>query len=443
MPNSAVRIDLSHMSDKQKAFFLARERYVAYGGARAGGKSWALRHKAILLALNYPGIKMLLLRRTYKDLERNHVREIAPILDGFASYSRQDKLFRFPGGSMLEMGYCDAESDVLQYQGQEYDVIFIDEATQFTEYQFSTLTACVRGANDFPKRMYLTCNPGGVGHEWVKRLFVSKRYKENENPSDYRFIAATVYDNRVFLQKDPEYVNALNALPNGLREAWRDGNWDMLAGRYFTEFDRSIHVIDPFKIPSHWRRYRAIDYGLDCLACVWIAVDEEGRYYLYREYAKSDMTIGQGAAEIVDLSKGEKIEYTVAPTDIWARSQESGKTKADLFREGGILLPRGNNDREAGWLAVKELLRQRDGDSRLKIFSSCREIIECIPALQIDMQKPTDCSTEPHDITHLPDALRYFALCYVTPSPGKTDPLSPIAKHEKRLIAANKKSKRR
>ena len=434
-----VSLDLSHMSDKQERFMLARRRYVAYGGARAGGKSWALRHKAVLLAINYPGIKMLLLRRTYKDLERNHVRELEPMLRGFAHYSRQEKLFTFPGGSILELGYCAGENDVLQYQGQEYDIIFIDEATQFTEFQFSTLTACLRGANDFPKRMYLTCNPGGVGHEWVKRLFVSKRYKQGEKAEEYEFIAATVFDNKVFLEKDPGYVDALNSLPNGLREAWRDGNWDMLAGRYFSEFDRSVHVVEPFDIPPHWRRYRGIDYGLDCLACVWVAADELGGYYVYREYAKSDKTISEGAEEIAALSCGEHIEYTVAPSDLWARSQESGKCKADLFRSGGLPLVKGSNNREAGWLAVKELLRPVGGESRLKIFESCTDLIEYLPALQRDAQRPTDCMTEPHDITHLPDALRYFALGYAGNASAEEKELSPIARHRQRLARQARK----
>ena len=447
----AVTLDLRRMSDKQKRFFLAKKKFVAYGGARAGGKSWALRHKAVLLALNNPGIKILLLRRTYKDLERNHVRELAPMLRGLAHYSKQDKLFTFPNGSLLELGYCAAESDVDQYQGQEYDIIFIDEATQFTEYQFSTLTACLRGANDFPHRMYLTCNPGGVGHEWVKRLFITRRYEPGEDPDEYEFIPATVFDNQVFLEKDPGYVNTLNSLPEGLREAWRDGNWDMLAGRYFTEFDRSVHVVEPFAIPAHWRRYRAIDYGLDCLACVWIAVDELDGCWLYREYAQSDKPIGIGAGEITALSDDDgHIEYTVAPSDLWSRSQESGKCKADLFREAGLTLMKGSNNREAGWLAVKEMLEVKTSGSgsgpdsktaRLHIFSSRVNIIEHLPALQRDQKHPTDCMTEPHNITHLPDALRYFALTYTTPADAPRQELSAIGRHEQRLLRHMKNKK--
>ena len=423
MPNS-LHIDISAANPKQIAFFKARERFVAYGGARGGGKSWAVRQKALLLALRYAGIKILILRRTYPDLQENHINDLQKMLHGFARYVDKRKVFDFPNKSIIKLGYCASESDVLQYQGQEYDVIFIDEATQFTEYQFQTLTACLRGANDFPKRMYLTCNPGGVGHEWVKRLFISRKYRNNERPQDYVFIAATVFDNKVLLEKDPDYVNMLNNLSDGLRQAWRDGNWDMLAGQYFSEFDRAVHVVEPFPLPQHWKRYRSIDYGLDCCACIWAAVSELGDIVIYREYAAPDKVISDGAEDIVRLSvdddgKPERIEYTVAPSDLWARSQESAKSKAELFREHGLDLIKGNNNRETGWLAIKELLKVRESDgeknARMTIFKNCVGLIENLPALQHDAKRPTDCLTEPHEITHLPDALRYFCLQYITP----------------------------
>ncbi len=413
-------IDLSQCSDKQLMFLSSKKRYVGYGGARGGGKSWALRKKITLLSMRYNGIKILLLRRTYAELKENHINTLLDELKGIATYKDSDKVFTFRNGSKIKLGYCDSERDVLQYQGQEYDIICMDEATQFTEFQFQSLTACLRGANDFPKRFYITCNPGGVGHEWVKRLFISKRYKESENPDDYEFISATVFDNRVLLEKDKGYVNMLNNLDDKLRQAWRDGNWDMLAGQYFSMFDRSVHVIEPFPIPSHWQKYRAIDYGLDCLACVWVAIDELGNYYVYREYAESDKIISEGAGDIASRSEGESIQYTVAPSDLWARSQESAKSKADIFRENGLTLIKGNNNREAGWLALAELLKpittDEGSESRLKIFSTCVNLIEYIPALQRDNKKPTDCMTEPHNITHLPDALRYFCLQRTQPS---------------------------
>jgi phage terminase large subunit len=442
MPDNEIVIDISTMNPKQEAFFKARSRFVGYGGARGGGKSWAVQHKGPLMAVHFAGIKILILRRTYKDLERNHVRALEPLLKGIARYSRQDKCFYFPNGSILELGYCASEADVLQYQGQEYDIIFIDEATQFTEYQYETLTACLRGANSFPKRMYLTCNPGGVGHEWVKRLFISRKYKGTENPDDYEFIHATVFDNKVLLENDPGYVNMLNNLSDGLRQAWRDGNWDMLAGQYFSEFDRNVHVVEPFAIPEHWKRYRAIDYGLDCLACLWIAIDERGDYYVYREYAESDKTISNGAEDILGLSENENILYTVAPDDLWARTQESAKSKAVLFSEAGLSLLKGSRNREAGWLAVKELLTVREKETRMHIFSTCTELIECLPALQRDSKKPTDCMTEPHDITHLPDALRYFCLQYTSPAkePDKRSQVEKaLAKHRKKVLGGKRR----
>ncbi len=429
-------VDISTANEKQKLFFKARERFVGYGGARGGGKSWALDNKLKLMALKFAGIKILLLRRTYKDLERNHVRVLRPQLRGVAVYNNQQKLFSFPNGSIIELGYCASESDVDQYQGQEYDIIAIDEATQFTEYQFETLTACLRGANDFPKRMYITCNPGGVGHEWVKRLFISRKYRLEEDPSDYRFIPATVFDNEVLLEKDPNYVKMLNNLSDGLRQAWRDGNWDMLAGQYFSEFDRCVHVIEPFEIPDNWKRYRTIDYGLDCLACLWIAIDERGDYYVYREYAESDKVISEGASDILSLSEGEKIIYTTAPDDLWSRSQETAKSKADIFRENGLSLFKASRNREAGWLAIKELLRVKGGQSRLKIFKNCVGLIECLPALQVDAKRPTDCMTEPHDITHLPDALRYFCLQYLSPAKE----VNTLTEEQKDLIKFKKKA---
>lgn len=442
MPNNIVTIDISTANDKQKMFFKSRKRYVAYGGARGGGKSWALQKKLPLMAIRFAGIKILLLRRTYKDLERNHVRELKPALKGIAEYNSQQKVFTFTNGSIIELGYCASESDVDQYQGQEYDVIAIDEATQFTEYQFETLTACLRGANDFPKRMYLTCNPGGVGHEWVKRLFVSKKYKPTEDADEYDFIPATVFDNKVMLEKDKGYVKMLDNLSEGLRQAWRDGNWDMLAGQYFSEFDRSVHVVEPFPIPPHWKRYRTIDYGLDCLACLWIAIDERGSYYVYKEYAESDKVISEGAKDIINMTDEEKVLYTSAPDDLWARSQETAKSKADIFRENGLPLLKANRNREAGWLAIKELMQVKEGESRLKIFSNCKNLIEHLPALQRDLKKPTDCMTEPHDITHSPDALRYFCLQYTTPAKAedtRSAEVKELDRYKAKVLRGNRK----
>ena len=167
-------IDFGTPNPKQEEFLLSKTRFTAYGGARGGGKSFVVRLKAKLMALRYAGIRILIMRKTFPELRENHILPLMGELMGIATYKDSDKSFTFLNGSRLRFGYCDNDADVHQYQGQEYDVIFMDEATHFTEFQFSTLTACIRGVNGFPKRMYLTCNPGGVGHAWVKRLCIDR-----------------------------------------------------------------------------------------------------------------------------------------------------------------------------------------------------------------------------------------------------------------------------
>ena len=314
--------------------------------------------------------------------------------------------------------YFANDADALQYQGQEYDVIFLEEATQFTEMVFNVLKACLRGANDFPKRMYLTCNPDGVGFLWVKRLFVSREYLEGENPDDFMFIQSLVDDNEILMRKNPDYVKRLDSLPEGMRERWRYGSWDVAEGQYFNEFRRDIHTCDPFPLPKEWRRYIAIDYGLDMLAAYWIAVDNGANCYVYKEYCKPDLPISTAAKAILDNTASDENIYAVlAPPDLWNRSQETGKSKALLFSEAGLDLSKSNNDREAGWLAIKELLAQdAEGNSRLHIFKNCPQLIKNLPELLRDPKRPTDTMNEPHEITHSPDALRYFAIYWVSPT---------------------------
>lgn len=400
---------------RQAQFFTADTRYIAYGGARGGGKSWAVRRKSVLLALRYPGARILLVRRTLPELKENHVRPLMSELGGIAPYRESDHSFRFPNGSLIKLGFCAAESDVLQYQGQEYDFIFVDEATQLTEYQFMWIASCCRGVNGIPKRIYLTCNPGGIGHAWVKRLFIDRDYRPGECAEDYVFIPAKAEDNAVLREKDPGYLAWLDSLPDGQREAWRDGDWDAFLGQYFSEFRREFHVIAPFAIPKNWRRYVTMDYGLDMCAVLWIAAAPNGRYYVYKEIHRKDLTISDAAAEILRVNNGEEIYEFLAPPDLWSRQRETGRTTAEIFSEAGLFLTKTSNNRTAGWLAVKEELKLRmweDGSKgpRLQIFTNCVHLIKDLPLLRHDDRDPTDCATEPHEITHAPDALRGFCI---------------------------------
>ena len=397
---------------KQVRFFESTARHVAYGGAKAGGKSWAVRAQAIRLAYMYPGINILLLRRTLKELRENHIVPLQKILYGHAKYNDTEKVFTFPTGSRIVMGYCDRESDAERYQGHEYEAIFFEEATRFTEAMYRTLLLCNRGTHPgFSPRAYYTCNPGGVGHEWVKRLFIDRKYRGKENPDDYEFIPALVYDNYVIMERQPEYVSMLEDLPEDLRKALLLGSWDVYQGQYFSEFNRDIHVIEPFPIPAHWPRYRAIDYGLDMLACIWMAVDEQGQGYVYKELCKKNLVTSDAATAILALdAPDEHPACTYAPRDLWARTKDTGIPMAEQFGRAGLPLVKVQNGRVAGWINVKEWLKPAGEDKtpHLRIFANCGELIRCLPLLQYSEKDPNDCATEPHDITHITDALRYM-----------------------------------
>ena len=399
---------------RQMEFFKARARYICYGGARGGGKSWAMRTKFVMLCGRYPGIKCLLLRRTLQELQENHVEPLLKLLYKAAKYNERHKTFTFANGSKIVLGYCDREPDTRQYQGQEYDVIGLEEATHFTFQKYLDMTLCNRSTRtDFAPRMYLTCNPGDVGHAWVKRLFIDRDYKDGENPEEYIFIPAKVFDNAVLMRTNPGYVKTLMALPVDQRRAMLDGDWDVFSGQYFPEFRRELHVIDPIEIQPWWQCYRAIDYGLDMLACLWCAFDEVGNAYVYRELCVPN-TIVSDAARMILSAGSEPITATFIPADLLGRSSQTGVSIYEAFSAAGLRGTPVNNPRVAGWLNLKEWLHPRsDGagnvSPRLKIFSTCTELIRCLPQLQYAKTgDPSDAAKDPHDITHAPDALRYM-----------------------------------
>lgn len=423
---------------KQKLFIDAAETEVLFGGAAGGGKSYGQVIDAFLFAHRYAGSKQLILRRTFAELEKSIIRTVLSMYPReLFTYNASAHTGRFINGSIIDFGYIANDKDVYQYQSAEYDVVRFDELTHFTKEQYIYLISRVRGANNFPKQIKSSTNPGGVGHTWVKERFVdpsvpNKRFIGADGV-DRIFIPSLLSDNKPLTNSDPNYRKRLEALPEHERKALLYGDWNIFEGQYFTEFDPAIHVIEPFPIPSEWRKWRAFDYGLDRLACVWCAMDSARNVYVYREVGESDLPISAAAKAMLDATcENEEIYATYAPPDMWARSQETGKDKAYLFYEQGLTVTKASNDREAGWLAIKELLKaDSNGEPRLKIFNTCRELIKCLPALQRDVKRPTDCAVEPHEITHMPDALRYYAASWARP---QDPPEKPKKKYSPDLL---------
>ncbi len=451
-------LQLSTPNPKQKQFFQARKKHIGFGGARGGGKSWSVRTKAILLSLRYPGIKILIVRRTYPELINNHIKILRVQLYGIAKYNDKDKVLTFGNGSTINFMYCARDSDLDRLQGTEYDVIFLDEAAQLTEYQMKAITACCRGVNDFPKRIYYTCNPGGQGHAYIKRIFIDKKYKPGENPDDYDFIQSLVTDNIALLKAQPEYIEQLEALPPKLRDAWRYGKWDIFDGQVFEEFTdnpehykdrKGSHVINPFKVPDTWKILRGFDWGYSKPFSVgWYAVDYDGRMYRIRELYGCTQTENEGlkwtplevAERIREIEKtdpnlkGKRIRGIADPAIF---EESKGESIARMMEKAQVYWEPADHSRIPGKMQCHYRLAFDEYEIPMfYVFNTCTEFIRTIPMLMYDDTKVEDIDTDMED--HIYDEWRY--VCMENPinredvlftkkvvgTDGKTDPLGML-----------------
>jgi len=429
------------LTRRQKAFVDATADEVLFGGAAGGGKSYGQVVDALLCALKYPGSKQLILRRTFPELDKSLIRTaLALYPQELYKYNSSSHLMSFQNGSIIDFGYCDSENDVFRYQSAEYDILRFDELTHFTQDMYVYLISRVRGANSFPKQVKSSTNPGGVGHSWVKQRFIdlgaSDTLHTTKNGSRI-FLPSRVQDNKFLMESDPKYITRLENLSSRDRRALLHGDWDIFDGQYFTEWSRDTHVIKPFPIPDRWRRYFAMDYGLDMLAGYWIAVDEGGCAYVYREVYKSGLIISDAARAVRDAGGNDTVYAYIAPPDLWNRRQDTGRSAAEIFAECGIDLIAAVNNRVQGWMDLKEWLRpvrneQGGVTPRLRIFENCRNLIRTLPAVQVDKVNPNDVAREPHELTHAPDALRYFVAGRPAnePLPEEHDPETPTFDRE-------------
>lgn len=457
-------IYLGTPSAKQRLFLSDTHRYVGYGGARGGGKSWSVRTKAIIMAVEYAGIHQLIVRRSYPELINNHINQLRQALYGIARYNASEKVFRFGNTSEIRFMFCSRDSDLEKLQGTEYDIIYIDEATHLTEHQIKVINACVRGANEFPKRLYLTCNPGGQGHGYIKRIFIERRYNDGEDPDEYTFIPARVDDNTALMRTNPEYKKNLEMLPDKLRKAWLEGSFDIYEGQFFEEFvvgdeeqqqtRQWTHVIEPFQIPREWNVYRSYDFGYSRpFSCGWWAVDYAGTYYRILELYGCTKTPNEGVKWTADeqfrrireietqhpLLAGRTIRGVADPA-IWDGSK--GDSINDTAMRHQIYFTKGDNQRIAGWMQMRYRLQFDDhGVPRMYVFNTCRDFIRTIPTLLYSETNPEDLDTTGED--HIADETRYFCMQHQIrsrePLPDARpqiacDPLNQTQTHNKTMI---------
>ena len=412
----------------QTNFLAASEREVFYGGARGGGKSYAM----LIDPLRYchkENHRALLIRRTMPELRDliNHSQRLYSRAFPGAKWREQEKEWRFPSGAKIEFGYAENMTDALRYQGQSYTWIGIDELPQYPSPDiYNFLRSSLRSVDpSIPVYMRATGNPCNVGSQWVKEMFVdpidpnTAFNVEVTTPKGIkyitrRFIPAKLQDNPYLMQTE-DYYAMLSSLPEVQRKQFLDGNWDAFSNAAFPEFDREIHVVEPFEVPKGWQRFRAADWGYSSPACVlWFAIDYDNNLWLYRELYTQKITADVFARKVLELEHGEYIRYGVLDASTWAKRGDVGPSIAETMIQTGCRWrpsDRTPKSRISGKLEIHKRLKTSDDKKKepgLRIFSTCRNLLRTFPTLPLDDNNPEDINTHVED--HAYDALRYGCM---------------------------------
>ena len=421
----------------QTKFLAATEQEVLYGGAAGGGKSYSLIADPVRYFSN-PHARMLIVRRSTEELREliSVSKQLYPRAIPGIKFMERDKTWVAPNGATLWMSYLDRDDDVMRYQGQAFNWIGFDELTQWpSPYAWNYMRSRLRAtkASGLPLYMRATSNPGGPGHQWVKRHFIdpgtpndpfwatdengeticwpSGHSREGEPLFRRKFIPATLFDNP-YLSEDGMYEANLLSLPEHQRRQLLEGDWDINEGAAFPEFNRRVHVTEPYDIPSSWVRFRACDYGYSSYTGVlWFAVvPGSEQLVVYRELYVSKILATDLADMILEIEEGEKIRYGVLDSSLWHNRGDTGPSLAEqMITKGCRWRPadRSRGSRVAGKNEIHRRLQIDDftEEPRLVIFNNCKHIISQLPSIPLDKKNPEDVDTHSED--HLYDALRY------------------------------------
>jgi hypothetical protein len=421
----------------QMDFLAAGEREVLYGGSAGGGKSYAMLADP-LRYMGHPSFSGLLLRHTTEELRELvwKSQEIYPKIWPGIKWSERKMQWVAPSGARLWMSYLDRDDDVLRYQGLAFSWIGFDELTQWNKpFAWNYMRSRLRtAASDLPIYMRATTNPGGPGHGWVKKMFIDPAaYGKAFDATDIetgevlkypaghskagnalfkrRFIPARLSDNP-YLSREGDYEAMLLSLPEQQRRQLLDGDWDIKEGAAFTEFNRDIHVVEPFNIPNNWVKFRACDYGYGSYSAVlWFAVSPSEQLIVYRELYVSKVLATDLADMINELEAEDgNMKYGVLDSSLWHKRGDTGPSLAEqMIMKGCRFRPsdRSKGSRVSGKNEIHRRLQvdEYTEEPRIVFFNNCTNTVSQLPSIPLDKKNPEDVDTRAED--HLYDALRY------------------------------------
>lgn len=401
-----------------------------FGGARGGGKSDFLLGDFLQDVQTYgEHWQGVIFRKTHPQLQQLKQRAKAIYLKTGARWFSGERQFVWPNGACLRLRHLDSDDDADDYQGHAYSWIGWDEFTNWKSmHSYHKLKACLRNGDiALPtKRIRSAGNPGGANHHAVKSYFIDhapRGFEPRVHPTTGRrimFIPSRVQDNQILMLNDPMYVHGLSDVGSPeLVKAWLEGDWNVVMGAYFSEFGIK-HIIEPFQIPDHWVRFRAMDWGYAKPFCVqWWAVSDgsipkypAGALIMYREwYGASDPNVGLKLTN-VEVAQGikarecESITYSVCDPSMF--KEDGGPSHAEIMGKHGVYMRPGDNARIPGWMEFRARLKGEDDKPLVYFFKTCRDSIRTIPTLQHDEKRPEDLDTEGED--HCGDTARYACM---------------------------------
>jgi len=360
-----------------------------------------------------------------------------------ADFAYRPTEIRFPSGAIFKTGHLKDENAYGKYLGHEYQKMVIEELTQIPteESYLKLISSCRSTVEGLDPQVFMTTNPGGPGHSWVKKRFIDvcdwgTSYTDPITSRGRIFIRSKLEDNPTLMRMDPTYVSFLNALPDNLRKAWKEGSWDIVAGQVFTDWNKDTHVVNEFAIPPEWNRWIAMDWGVNAPFCVlWFAEGYDKRIYCVREFymngtefeklmgvALTPKKMAQTISLINKRMGWEGYEYLVADPSCW-NHPEGGESIAETMQNQGLRMIEADNERLHGLSRVREYLSfAPDSKPYLQFFKSCIKTVESIPALSYDERKIEDVDTSLDD--HSYDCVRYFLMSRPAVTNRLPDPIT-------------------